>query len=213
MELAAAYPVVVTAKLGECRDFYVERLGFGIVFEASWFVYLVAAGEGSPRDRLHGARASVAAARPRGVRRATAILLTLQVEDAAAEYERLTANGLRGRPPADRRGVGPAPLRRPRPAGVWVDVVEQIEPAEGFWERYSLGLGLAREQLVEPVVRLVHAALHPRMEHPVALLGRVEERDRLRRVRPSPRSSRVAVSTITWPGMPSHERLHDPLRR
>ena len=36
-----AYPIVVTDRLGECRDFYTRRLGFNIGFEASWFVYLL----------------------------------------------------------------------------------------------------------------------------------------------------------------------------
>jgi len=26
------------------------------------------------------------------------------------------------------------------PAGVWIDVVQQIEPAAGFWERYPPAL-------------------------------------------------------------------------
>jgi catechol 2,3-dioxygenase-like lactoylglutathione lyase family enzyme len=34
MELEASYPVVVTDKLIECRDFYVRWFGFRIVFEA-----------------------------------------------------------------------------------------------------------------------------------------------------------------------------------
>jgi hypothetical protein len=34
MELEASYPVVVTDKLIECRDFYIRRFGFRIVFEA-----------------------------------------------------------------------------------------------------------------------------------------------------------------------------------
>ena len=40
MELEASYPVVVTDKLIECRDFYTRWFGFRVVFEATWFVYL-----------------------------------------------------------------------------------------------------------------------------------------------------------------------------
>jgi catechol 2,3-dioxygenase-like lactoylglutathione lyase family enzyme len=40
MELKASYPVVVTDKLTECRDFYTRCFGFRVVFEATWFVYL-----------------------------------------------------------------------------------------------------------------------------------------------------------------------------
>src|SRR5580765_3374180 len=39
------YSIVVTDKHVECRDFYVRWFGFQVVFEASWFVYLAAAGD------------------------------------------------------------------------------------------------------------------------------------------------------------------------
>jgi len=135
VELAAAYPVVVTAKLAECRDFYVKRLGFGIVFEASWFVYLVAAGEGSPGIAF---MAPEHPSRPPGPEafQGDGILLTLQVEDAAAEYERLTAEGLQADHPLTDEEWGQRRFGVRDPAGVWVDVVEQIEPADGFWESY-----------------------------------------------------------------------------
>jgi catechol 2,3-dioxygenase-like lactoylglutathione lyase family enzyme len=31
MQLQAAYPIIVTRKLTECRDFYVRQLGFKLV--------------------------------------------------------------------------------------------------------------------------------------------------------------------------------------
>jgi uncharacterized glyoxalase superfamily protein PhnB len=67
------------------------------------------------------------------------ILLTLQVEDAAAEYERLTADGLHPDHQLTDEEWGQRRFGVRDPAGVWVDVVEQIEPAEGFWERYPSG--------------------------------------------------------------------------
>jgi len=44
IELQAAYPIVVTDKLTECRDFYVRWFSFQVAFEASWFVYLTTGG-------------------------------------------------------------------------------------------------------------------------------------------------------------------------
>ena len=49
MQVEDAYPIVVTDKLIQCRDFYTGRLGFEVLFEASWFVYLT-----SPGERPHG---------------------------------------------------------------------------------------------------------------------------------------------------------------
>jgi hypothetical protein len=38
MQVQAAYPIVVTNKLAQCRDFYTHQFGFQVIFEASWFV-------------------------------------------------------------------------------------------------------------------------------------------------------------------------------
>lgn len=64
------------------------------------------------------------------------IFVTLQVDDAAVEFERLTQGGvaieyrMRDEPWGQRR------FGLYDPAGTWVDVVQQIEPAVGFWDQY-----------------------------------------------------------------------------
>jgi catechol 2,3-dioxygenase-like lactoylglutathione lyase family enzyme len=88
MELETSYPVVVTDKLIECRDFYTRWFGFRVVFEATWFVYLTSSEEGQ-----HG----IAFMKPDHPSRPPGpeafdnegILLTLQVPDAASEFERV----------------------------------------------------------------------------------------------------------------------------
>jgi RimJ/RimL family protein N-acetyltransferase len=135
MRFVDAYPIIVTDKLFECRDFYVRFFGLAVGFEASWFVYLTA---------IDGGRASIAfmhpdhPSAPPGPERfaGTGMCLELQVEDAAAAHAQLARDGapiryqLRDEPFGQRRfGLFD-------PAGVWIDVVEQIEPAAGFWERY-----------------------------------------------------------------------------
>ena len=65
------------------------------------------------------------------------LLLTLQVEDARAEFERLKgarleiAYALHDEPWGQRR------FAVHDPAGTWIDVIDQIEPAPGFWEQYQ----------------------------------------------------------------------------
>lgn len=46
MEHKSSFPVVVTSKIAEARDFYVNHLGFQVVFEADWYVQLYAPREG-----------------------------------------------------------------------------------------------------------------------------------------------------------------------
>ncbi len=40
MALKSLFPVFVTARLAEARDFYVQHIGFHVVFEADWYVQL-----------------------------------------------------------------------------------------------------------------------------------------------------------------------------
>ena len=135
MQLQDFYPIVVTEQLVACRDFYRKWFGLEVVFEASWFVLLAAAA---------GNRASLAFMHPSHPTAppgpepfsGKGMCLEFQVADAAAEYERFEREGappvlsLRDEPFGQRRfGLFD-------PAGVWIDVVEQIEPAPGWWDRY-----------------------------------------------------------------------------
>ena len=130
-----AYPIIVTDRLAACREFYTRLLGFQIAFEASWFVYLASAGE-----RSHGIAFMAAdhPSEPPGPETFSGrgMFLTLQVSDAAAEHERLRAAGapivyaLRDEAWGQRRFA----LRDP--AGTWIDVVQHIDAAPGYWERY-----------------------------------------------------------------------------
>jgi catechol 2,3-dioxygenase-like lactoylglutathione lyase family enzyme len=123
---------VVTERLRECRDFYTGRLGFTVVFEAGWFVLLD--GGGVSVAFMHPVHPS--APPSPGPYDGDGAFLTLQVTDAAAEYEALRAAGavfaleLTDEPWGQRR------FALVDPAGLWLDVVEQIEPAPGWWDPY-----------------------------------------------------------------------------
>ena len=53
-------------------------------------------------------------------------------------------------------------------------------------------------------MRRRQTVLHPRVQHPIALLVVWNSESVTIRVRPSPTSSRVTCSTNTWPSFPSH---------
>jgi catechol 2,3-dioxygenase-like lactoylglutathione lyase family enzyme len=129
------YSIVVTDKRAECRDFYVRWFGFRVVFEASWFVYLAATG-----DHLFGIAfmAPDHPSRPPGPEtfNGKGMLLTVQVADARAEFERLQTGGV-----AITYSLHDEPWGQRRfavydPSGTWVDVIEPIDAAPGFWEKY-----------------------------------------------------------------------------
>lgn len=135
MQLQSAYPVIVTDKMTQCRDFYVSRLGFTIVFEASWFVYLAAGGNPALGIAFMTPEHP---SQPPGPEKfdGKGMFLTLQVEDAAAEFERLKRAGVSFAYPLRDEPWGQRRFAVVDPSGTWVDVVQQTEPAPGFWDKY-----------------------------------------------------------------------------
>jgi catechol 2,3-dioxygenase-like lactoylglutathione lyase family enzyme len=135
MQLKDAYPVIVTTRLPQCRDFYTRWLGFQILFEASWFVYLASAG-----DPPHSVAFMAVdhPSQPPGPETfsGTGAFLTFQVADAAAEFERLRAAGAPIAYPLRDEAWGQRRFALRDPAGTWLDIVEQIEPTPGFWDPY-----------------------------------------------------------------------------
>jgi uncharacterized glyoxalase superfamily protein PhnB len=135
MHIKDLYAIVVTDKRGACRDFYVQWFGFRVVFEASWFVYLSASGD-HPFGLAFMAPDHPSQPPGRDQFNGKGLLVTLEVEDAAEEFERLRSGGvdvayaLRDEPWGQRRFA----VRDP--AGTWIDIVQQIDPAPGFWDQY-----------------------------------------------------------------------------
>lgn len=135
MQIQSAYAVVVTDKLAECRDFYVRHFGFEVAFEATWFVYL-SAGGGQPHAIAF--MTPDHPSRPPGPEKfgGQGLFLTLQVEDAAKEFERLRKAGVEIAYPVADEPWGQRRFGVVDPSGLWVDIVQQTEPAPGFWDPY-----------------------------------------------------------------------------
>ena len=135
MQLLGLYPVIVTVHLRECRDFHCCWFGFDVGFEADWFVWL---------SRSDGPPFALAFMHPEhpssppspAAYRGDGMLLTLQVGDARAEYERLRAGGLEFALELTDEPWGQRRFGVVDPAGMWVDIVEQTEPAAGWWDPY-----------------------------------------------------------------------------
>lgn len=132
MKFVDRYPIIVTPKLRECRDFWIAHLGFEVVFEADWFILLQA--DGASLAFMSPDHPSS----PPGPETFSGkgMCFELQVEDATLAYEACLAKGL-----AVDYALAEEPFGQLRfgffdPSGLWVDIVEQIEPAMGFWDRY-----------------------------------------------------------------------------
>jgi catechol 2,3-dioxygenase-like lactoylglutathione lyase family enzyme len=132
--IVAAYPIVITDRLRECRDFYVRWFELDVVFEASWIVVLGRDGEAPALAFMHSSHPSEPPTP--GAYSGDGMFLTLQVDDARSEYERLTSAGLALALELTDEPWGQRRFAALDPAGMWVDVVEQIDPEPGWWDQY-----------------------------------------------------------------------------
>ena len=135
MRVQDLYCVIVTPRHRECREFYIRWFGCSVVFEASWFALLAVPGEPS---RSLAFMAPDHPSTPPGpeIFNGNGVFLTFQVADAAAEFRRLREAGATFVYALREEPWGQSRFALRDPAGTWIDVVEQIEPAPGFWDRY-----------------------------------------------------------------------------
>lgn len=142
MNVLSAYPLITTQNPQAVRDFYVKHFGFDVIFKASWVVMLGLPGSG---DVALGVMTPDHPTNPPGpeVFGGKGMIVTIQVEDAAEAIATLKKTGapigydLHEEPWGQRR------FMTRDPAGTLVDVVEQTEPAEGWWDRYMNAEGAA----------------------------------------------------------------------
>jgi uncharacterized glyoxalase superfamily protein PhnB len=133
-----SYPLITVTRLQESRDFFVRFFGMSIVFEASWVVMLAHEEGGSIGLGLMTADHP---SQPPGPETfgGKGMILTFQVDDAASAYARLKGLGapivydLKEEPWGQKRFMGRDP------SGIGIDVVEQTEPAPGFWDKHMTG--------------------------------------------------------------------------
>lgn len=132
MRFVDRYPIIVTDRLFACRDFWIGRLGFEVTFQSSWFVLLQA--DGASLAFMSPDHPSA----PPGPEpfSGKGMCFELQVDDATVAYEACLAQGLTADYALTEEPFGQLRFGFFDPSGLWVDVVEQVESAAGFWDRY-----------------------------------------------------------------------------
>lgn len=132
------YPLITTPSLFEARDFYVRHFGFDVAFEASWFVYLTGQADGETRGATLAFMHPDHPSNPPGPETfdGKGMILTVEVADAKAAFDRLSMDGAPIVHPLTDEVWGQRRFMTRDPAGVLVDVVQQIDPQAGFWDRY-----------------------------------------------------------------------------
>lgn len=132
------YALITAADIAAQRDFYVRHFAAEVVFEADWFVFLSLPVAGGARSLAF--MTPDHPSKPPGPEPfdGKGMILTVQVADAAAAFEAAKAGGARVTYPLADEPWGQRRFMLSDPAGVLIDVVEQTEPAAGFWDRYNV---------------------------------------------------------------------------
>jgi catechol 2,3-dioxygenase-like lactoylglutathione lyase family enzyme len=138
MRYEDAYPVVFVHDLSKTAEFYTRTLGLDVLFESDFFLLLALPGEA--RGAIAFVLEDHPTAPPNGpaVTPGSSSFLTLQVTDASVAYEQLVRSGvaleyqIRDEPWGQRR------FGLVDPNGLYVDVVEQIEPHPDFWPQHEV---------------------------------------------------------------------------
>jgi uncharacterized glyoxalase superfamily protein PhnB len=129
------YPVVVTNDIRSAQQFYVKWFGYNVLFESSWFVLLTSPGENSSMiafmDEVHPSTPpSPKATKGEG------LFITIDVADSKTLSEALKQAGATFTYELTEEPWGQRRFALKDPNGIWVDVVEQIQPKEGWWDQY-----------------------------------------------------------------------------
>lgn len=137
MNFQDVYPVFVAKDLKASSDFYTRWFNMQVAFESSFFVLLISGGE---KSFSVGFLSEVHPSSPPNnpaMNAQAGVFLTLQVADAAKDFERLKNAGLKIHYALTDEPWGQRRFGVIDPNGMYVDVVEQIEPKKGFWDAYQ----------------------------------------------------------------------------
>ena len=135
VEFQDVYSVYITRDLNASKEFYTTWLDFDIAFEASWFVYMRSKGERKLTLALINEK-HPSTPPAYGAFNGRGSFLTLQVADATALYEILKKNNAPISYKLTKEDWGQLRFGMIDPNGLYIDIVEQVDPKEGYWEQY-----------------------------------------------------------------------------
>lgn len=129
------YTVFITTRLEETVNFYEKYFGFTKLFESTFFVLLQSGGEQKFNIAFMDEEHPTAPPTPKAFN-GNGSFLTIEVSDAQAVFDEIKKRGLtiayelKDEPWGQRRFAVLDPNK------LWVDVVQQTQPLEGYWDKY-----------------------------------------------------------------------------
>lgn len=129
------YTVFITTRLEETVNFYEKYFGFTKLFESTFFVLLQSGGVQKFNIAFMDEEHPTAPPTPKAFN-GNGSFLTIEVSDAQAVFDEIKKRGLtiayelKDEPWGQRRFAVLDPNK------LWVDVVQQTQPLEGYWDKY-----------------------------------------------------------------------------
>lgn len=120
------YPLIITGEIKEAVAFYKEHFDFIALFEQDWYVQLLHEKSGTELAFMVPNADNQPKALHPGFT-GQGIVLSVEVEDAASEWERLKDKGLKVIVDLRDEEWGQRHFILEDPAGVYVDVVQQMQ--------------------------------------------------------------------------------------
>lgn len=119
------YPLIQVKDVAATTRFYVTHFGFEPVFESDWYVQLRGGSRGQELAIIAYDHDSI----PPGGRQPTAgVILSLEVEDAAADASRLAGAGVAIAQPLRDEVFGQRHVIVADPNGILIDIITPIDP-------------------------------------------------------------------------------------
>ena len=131
------YPVIMTDRVSETTQFYVDNFRFRVVFESDWYVHLQSSEDASVNLAvLRGDHETI----PEPARgRVSGLLINFEIDDVDGEYARARASGLPILVPLRDEPFGQRHFITRDPSGVLIDVIKPIPPSPEFLQQYTDG--------------------------------------------------------------------------
>lgn len=135
MKCTQYYPVIMTDDVAGTAAFWQRFFRFIPAFEADWYVHLQSQDDAAVNLAILQADHQTIPTQSRG--RVSGLLINFEVEDAAAEHERLKSAGANIIKPLKDEDFGQRHFIVADPNGVLADVITPIPPSPEFAAAYA----------------------------------------------------------------------------
>ena len=137
MKITLDYPLLLVREVAPAADFYERHLGFERVFDGGWYVQLRSTNNPATELALivydHETIPEIGRTPTKG------LLLSFEVEDAAAEYATAEASGLSILQPLRDEPFGQRHFIMADPNGILLDIITPIEPDAAWMAQQQAG--------------------------------------------------------------------------